>query len=49
MTAVFMALLGWLIIETQGDRGLGLAERLFLSIETCGPFIVAAALRQTMR
>ena len=49
MTAVFMALLGWLIIETQGDRDLGLAERLFLSIETCGPFIVAAALRQTTR
>ena len=31
------------------NRGndLGLAERLFLSIETCWPFIVAVALRQT--
>jgi hypothetical protein len=47
MTAVFVALLGWLVIETQGGSDLGLAERLFLSIETCGPFIVAVALRQT--
>jgi Protein of unknown function (DUF998) len=49
VTAVFIALLGWLVIETQGGRDLGLAERLFLSIETCWPFIVAIALRQTTR
>jgi hypothetical protein len=42
-----MALLGWLVIETQGGSDLGLAERLFLSIATCGPLIVAVALRQT--
>jgi Protein of unknown function (DUF998) len=47
VTAVFMALLGWLVIETQGGSDLGLAERLFLSIVTSGPFIVAVALRQT--
>jgi hypothetical protein len=47
VTAMFMALLGWLVIETQGGSDLGLAERLFLSIETCWPFIVAVALRQT--
>jgi len=46
VTAVFVALLGWLVIETQGGRDLGLAERLFLSIETCWPFIVAIALRR---
>jgi hypothetical protein len=46
VTAVFMALLGWLVIQTQGGRDLGLSERLFLSIETCWPFIVAIALRQ---
>jgi Protein of unknown function (DUF998) len=46
-TAVFMALLGWLVIETQGGHDLGLAERLFLSIETCWPFVVAVALRRT--
>jgi len=49
VTAVFIALLGWLVIETQGGSGLGLAERLFLSTETCWPFIVAIALRQTTR
>jgi hypothetical protein len=42
-----MALLGWLVIETQGGSDLGLAERLFISIETCWPFIVAVALRRT--
>jgi uncharacterized protein DUF998 len=47
VTAVFIALLGWLVIETQGGRDLGLAERLFLSIETCWPFVVAVALRHT--
>ena len=47
VTAVFIALLGWLVIETQGGSDLGLAERLFLSTETCWPFIVAIALWQT--
>src|SRR6204780_5430584 len=47
VTAVFIALLCWLVIETQGGRDLGLAERRFLSIETCWPFIVAVALRHT--
>jgi Protein of unknown function (DUF998) len=42
-----MALLGWLVIETQGGSDLGLAERLFLSTATCWPFIVATTLRQT--
>jgi hypothetical protein len=47
VTAVFIALLGWLVIETQGGSDLGLAERLFLSTETCWPFVVGIALRQT--
>jgi Protein of unknown function (DUF998) len=47
VTAVFLALLGWLVIETQGGTDLGLTERLFLSIETCWPFAVAIALRRT--
>jgi hypothetical protein len=47
VTAVFMALLGWLVIETQDGSDLGLAERLFLSTATCWPFIVATTLRQT--
>jgi hypothetical protein len=49
VTAVFLVLLGWLIIETQGGADLGLAERLSVSTETCWPFVVAAALRQTTR
>jgi hypothetical membrane protein len=46
VTGVFIALLGWLVIETQGGSDLGLAERLFLSIETCWPFVVAVTLRR---
>ncbi len=46
VTAVFIALLGWLVIETQGGTDLGLVERLFLSTETCWPYVVAIALRQ---
>ena len=49
VTAVFLVLLGWLAIETQGGRDLGLAERLSVSIETCWPFVVAVALRHTTR
>ena len=49
VTAVFMVLLGWLVIETQGGSDLGLAERLTTSTEVCWPFVVAVALRQTTR
>ena len=47
VTAVFTGLLAWLVIETQGGTDLGLAERVFLSTETCWPFIVAIALQRT--
>ena len=49
VTAVFLVLLGWLVIETQGGSDLGLAQRLSVSVETCWPFVVAVALRQTTR
>ena len=49
VTAVSIALLGWLVIETQGGTDLGLAERLFLSIETSWPFTGAIALRHAGR
>ena len=49
VTAVFLVLLGWLVIETQGGSDLGLAERLSVSTETCWPFVVAVILRQTTR
>ena len=50
VTAVFLALLGWLIIETQAGSLLGLAERLDSSIEICWPFVIALVLwRSTAR
>jgi hypothetical membrane protein len=49
VTAIFAALLGWLLAETRDGSVLGLAERLTTSIQTCWPFIVAVALRRTRR
>jgi len=49
VTAVFAALLGWLLAETRDGSVLGLAERLTTSIQTCWPFIIAVALRRTGR
>jgi len=49
VTAVFLVLLTWLVIETQGGSDLGLAERLSVSTETCWPLVVAVAMRQTTR
>jgi hypothetical membrane protein len=46
VTAVFVAMLGWLFIETRDGSVLGLAERLTSSIQTSWPFIVAVALRR---
>jgi hypothetical protein len=45
VTAVSIALLAWLVIETQGGSVLGLAERLSSSIQITWPFVVALALR----
>ena len=49
VTAVFVALLGWLLAETRDGSVLGLAERLTSSIQTCWPFIIAVALRRSRR
>jgi hypothetical membrane protein len=49
VTAIFVALLGWLFLETRDGSVLGLAERLTSSVQTCWPFIVAVALRRTRR
>lgn len=46
VTTVFIALLGWLAIETQGGSVLGLAERLTCSVQTSWPFVVAVAQRR---
>ena len=45
-TAVFVGLLGWLVIEAHGGSLLGLAERLTSSVQTSWPFVVAVALRR---
>ena len=47
VTAAFVALLGWLALETQGGADLGLAERLTSAVQTSWPFIVALALRRS--
>jgi len=47
VTAVFLALLAWLVAETQGGSVLGLAERLTTSVQASWPFIVALALRRS--
>jgi hypothetical membrane protein len=47
VTTVFVALLGWVFIETRDGSVLGLAERLTSSVQTCWPFIVAVVLRRT--
>jgi hypothetical protein len=44
-TALSLALLGWLVIETHSGSTLGLAERLSSSIQTSWPFVVAFVLR----
>jgi hypothetical protein len=44
VTAVFLALLCWLVIETQGGSNLGMAERLTSSVQTSWPFAVAVVL-----
>src|SRR5260370_1266010 len=49
VTAVFAALLGWLLAEPRDGSVLGLAERLTTSIQTGWPFITAVALRRTRR
>ena len=44
VTAVFLALLCWLVIETQGGSDLGMAERLTSSVQTSWLFVVAVVL-----
>ena len=50
VTAVFLGLLCWLVIQTQGGSYLGVAERLTSSVQTTWPFVVAVVLwRQAAR
>jgi hypothetical membrane protein len=45
VTVVSLALLTWLIAETQGGSALGLAERLVTGLQMTWPFVVILALR----
>jgi hypothetical membrane protein len=49
VTIVFVALLGWLFIETRDGSALGLAERLTTSVQTCWPAVVAISLHRRSR
>jgi len=44
VTAVFVVLLAWLIVETQHGTALGLTERLVTGVQLTWPFFVARAL-----
>lgn len=46
VTAVFLALLAWLVFETQDGTVLGLAERMVSAVQVTWPLIVAVALRR---
>jgi Protein of unknown function (DUF998) len=46
VTAMFVALLGWLLLETRDGTLLGLSERVMSAVQTSWPFIVALAMRQ---
>jgi hypothetical protein len=46
VTAVFAAMLGWVLLEIWAGHDLGLAERLTASIQTTWPFAVALVWRR---
>jgi hypothetical protein len=43
-TTVFLAMLGWLYVQTRNGSVLGLAERLDSSLQVCWPFVVAVSM-----
>lgn len=48
VTAVFLALLTWTVIEAEVGDALGLAERISSTAQSCWPFVVAVALRRAI-
>lgn len=44
-TAVFVGLLGWLVVEVRRGDMLGIAERVSSSVDVCWPLVVGLALR----
>jgi hypothetical protein len=47
VTVVFVALLGWVFLETRDGSALGLAERVTTTVQMSWPFVVALALRRS--
>jgi hypothetical membrane protein len=47
VTAIFVALLGWVLVETRGGTTLGLAERSTTTVQIAWPFVVALAARRS--
>jgi hypothetical membrane protein len=45
VTVIFLALLGWLLVETRDHTLLGLSERVMSGVQTTWPLIVALAVR----
>jgi hypothetical protein len=45
VTVVFVARLGWLLVETRDGALLGLSERVMSAVQTRWPFVVALAVR----
>jgi hypothetical membrane protein len=46
-TVVFLLLLAWVVVQTQGGNELGLAERMASSVPTTWPWVVALLLRRS--
>ena len=46
VTVIFLALSGWLLVETRDGTLLGLSERVMSGVMTTWPFVVALAVRQ---
>ncbi len=46
VTVVFVALLGWVLVEARGGTLLGLSERVTSAVQTTWPFMVALAVRR---
>jgi hypothetical protein len=49
VTAIFVALLAWVLTETRHGSVLGLAERMTTAVQMSWPFVLALALRATSR
>jgi hypothetical membrane protein len=47
VTVIFVALLGWVLIQTRDGTALGLAERITTTVQTSWPLVVALAMKDS--